>query len=45
LFDTGLTHALGENEQLDFSIGRGLTEAAPDWFIGVGFSIRGLFKH
>jgi hypothetical protein len=44
LFDTGITHTLGANAQLDLSVGRGLTEDAPDWFIGVGFSIRGLFK-
>jgi hypothetical protein len=45
LFDTGVTRALGTNAQIDVSVGRGLTEDAPDWFIGVGFSIRGLFKH
>jgi Putative MetA-pathway of phenol degradation len=45
LFDTGVTHALGEHMQLDLSIGRGLTHDAPDWFIGAGFAIRGFFKH
>jgi len=38
--DTGLTHGIGGNAQLDFEIGRGVTAAAPDWFVGVGFGIR-----
>jgi len=43
LFDTGVTHTLGDNVQIDVSVGRGLTTDAPDWFIGAGFAIRGLF--
>jgi len=38
--DTGLTHGIGGNAQLDLEIGRGVTAAAPDWFVGVGFGIR-----
>jgi hypothetical protein len=44
LFDTGITHTFGENVQIDLSVGRGLTQDAPDWFIGAGFAIRGFFR-
>jgi hypothetical protein len=43
LFDTGATHTFGKNVQIDVSIGRGLTAGAPDWFVGAGFAIRGVF--
>jgi len=41
LFDTGATHPIGKNLQIDLSVGRGLTNGAPDWFLGAGFAIRG----
>jgi hypothetical protein len=44
LVDTGMSHLLGANAQIDISVGHGLTADAPDWFIGAGFAIRGLFK-
>jgi hypothetical protein len=43
LVDTGVTHPLGHDVQVDFSVGRGLNRAAPDWFVGVGISMRGWF--
>ena len=43
LFDTGVTHTIGKNLQIDVSVGRGLTTDAPDWFLGAGFAIRGFF--
>jgi Putative MetA-pathway of phenol degradation len=43
LFDTGVTHTIGKNVQIDVSVGRGLTTDAPDWFLGAGFAIRGFF--
>jgi hypothetical protein len=39
--DTGVSRGLGGNMQVDFEVGRGVTEAAPDWFVGVGFALRG----
>lgn len=38
--NTGISHPIGGNAQIDFEIGRGLTAAAPDWFIGAGLGIR-----
>lgn len=38
--NTGITHSMGGNAQLDLEIGRGVTAAAPDWFVGVGVGIR-----
>lgn len=38
--NTGVTHGLGGNAQVDLEVGRGVTAAAPDWFVGVGFGIR-----
>lgn len=38
--NTGVTHGIGGNAQLDLEIGRGVTAAAPDWFVGVGVGIR-----
>ena len=34
--NTGVTHSMGGNAQLDLEIGRGVTAAAPDWFGGGG---------
>jgi hypothetical protein len=44
LVDSGVTHAVGANAQVDLSIGRGLTSAAPNWFVGIGVSMRGFFR-
>jgi hypothetical protein len=38
--NTGVTRALGPHMQADVEVGRGVTSAAPDWFVGVGFAIR-----
>lgn len=38
--NTGVTHGIGGNAQVDLEVGRGVTAAAPDWFVGVGFGIR-----
>lgn len=38
--NAGVTHAIGGNAQIDFELGRGLTAAASDWFVGAGFGIR-----
>ncbi len=38
--NTGITHSVGGNAQIDLEIGRGVTAAAPDWFVGVGVGIR-----
>jgi hypothetical protein len=38
--DTGVSRGLGANMQVDVEVGRGLTEAAPDWFVGFGFALR-----
>lgn len=39
-FDAGLTILARNNAQLDVSGGIGLTESAPDYFMGAGFSVR-----
>jgi hypothetical protein len=41
ILDTGATHHLGRQAQFDVSIGRGVTAAAPDWFVSAGISLRG----
>lgn len=38
--DTGMTWLLNKDMQLDASIQRGLSDAAPDWLAAVGFSMR-----
>lgn len=38
--NTGVTHGIGGNAQVDLEVGRGVTAAAPDWFVGVGVGIR-----
>ncbi len=44
--NTGITHGIGGNAQIDFEIGRGVTSAAPDWFVGTGLGIRtSAFRH
>jgi hypothetical protein len=39
--NAGLSHPMGENQQFDVEAGHGLSAAAPDWFVGFGFAIRG----
>jgi hypothetical protein len=41
IVDTGATHRLGHRAQFDVSVGRGVTAAAPDWFVSAGISLRG----
>lgn len=38
--NAGVTHPFGPNFQFDVEAGRGLTAAAPDWFIGIGMAVR-----
>lgn len=38
--NTGVTHGIGGNAQVDLEVGRGVTAAAPDWFVGVGLGLR-----
>lgn len=38
--NAGVTHPLGNNFQFDVEAGRGLTAAAPDWFLGMGMAVR-----
>ena len=45
IIDTGAVHKLGRQAQFDFSVGYGLTAAAPDWFISAGISLRGFLAH
>ncbi len=40
IFDTGLTHALGRNAQVDLSVGRSLRPTTPTWFVSAGFAFR-----
>lgn len=39
-FDSGVTYLLRPNLQLDLAAGVGLSDDAPDWFAGVGVSMR-----
>lgn len=38
--NTGLTHAVGKNAQLDVRVGKRMSGVGPDWFAGVGFVFR-----
>lgn len=38
--NAGVTHPLGNNFQFDVEAGRGVTAAAPDWFLGMGMAVR-----
>jgi hypothetical protein len=38
--DGGFTFLLADNLQLDVSAGRGISEAAEDWFVSAGISVR-----
>lgn len=40
--DAGVTHGVGPNLQVDVSMGRGLSAAAPDWFLSAGVALRRL---
>jgi hypothetical protein len=39
-FDAGWTHLWRANLQFDLAAGLGITDEAPDWFLGAGVSIR-----
>jgi hypothetical protein len=39
--DWGVSRLIGRDFQFDVEAGRGLTAAAPDWFVGAGFALRG----
>jgi hypothetical protein len=39
--DWGVSRLVGHNLQFDAEMGRALVTAAPDWFVGFGFAIRG----
>ena len=39
-FDGGFTYLLSNNAMIDMSAGFGITENAPDYFLGLGFSFR-----
>ena len=39
-FDGGITYLVRENLQLDLAVGAGLSDAADDFFIGLGLSVR-----
>ncbi len=39
-FDGGFTYLLRDNLQLDLAGGAGLSDAAGDWFVGLGLSVR-----
>jgi len=43
-FNGGLTRGIGSDRQFDVTVGRGLTVAAPDWFVSAGFSLRGAWR-
>lgn len=40
--DVGAMRAVGTRVQIDVSVGRGFSDAAPDWFIGAGVAFRGV---
>jgi hypothetical protein len=40
----GLTRGIGGDRQFDVSVGRGVTDAAPNWFVSAGFSLRGAWR-
>ena len=39
--DWGIARQIGRDLHFDIAAGRGLTAAAPDWFVGIGFAVRG----
>lgn len=41
----GVSHPVGSSMQFDIETGRGVTAAAPDWFFGFGFAVRGALRH
>ena len=38
--DWGVSHSVGLGMQADIEAGRGVSAAAPDWFVGFGFAIK-----
>jgi hypothetical protein len=43
--DFGASRIVHDNLQFDVEGGRGITDAAPNWFVGFGFAIRGRVIH
>lgn len=46
IFNSGVTHMIGKNAQLDFSVGKTVTGNLPSWFVSGGIVVRsplGLF--
>jgi hypothetical protein len=37
----GLTHGIGPDRQFDITVGKGVSDAADDWFVSAGFLLRG----
>jgi hypothetical protein len=44
IFNAGVSRPIGGRMQFDLEAGRGLTAAAPDWFVGFGFAIAGSLR-
>jgi hypothetical protein len=42
--NTGVTHALGVNGQVDVEVGRSVSGHAQDWFVGVGVAVRHFYR-
>lgn len=42
--DGGISRAFRGNVQFDVEVGRGVTAAAPDWFVGFGVAVRGKLR-
>jgi hypothetical protein len=40
-FNGGVTHPVGPDRQVDITVGKGVSDAADDWFVSAGFSLRG----
>jgi hypothetical protein len=38
--NSGITHGVGKNAQIDVRAGKRMTEVGPNWFVGVGFAVR-----
>ena len=37
---SGVTHGIGKNAQVDVRVGKRISAIGPNWFVGVGFTIR-----
>jgi hypothetical protein len=38
--NTGVSHGVGRNAQIDARVGKRMSEAGPNWFVGIGFAMR-----